>query len=149
MKSTRQAKILQIVNNSEIVTQEELTQELSRAGITSTQATVSRDIKELGLIKKPAVGGKYVYAPPGASHQLADDRLQRLFAGSVLSIKASGNLVVVKTFSGSANTAAVVIDYLNLPDILGSVAGDDTILIVASSEGAVTSIITELQNLMA
>ena len=123
----RQLKILEIIKNKEIDTQEELVDELRLQGYTVTQATVSRDIKELGLIKVSASGGKkYKYANVETTEQLVSSKYINLFKEAVVDIKEAGNIVVIKTIVGSANSACAFVDKLGLDEVLGSIAGDDT-----------------------
>lgn len=147
MKNHRHAKILELIAKYSIETQEDLAAWLKKAGYEVTQATVSRDIKELGLIKTLAEDGGYKYT---ATAPKADRRehLHKLFAGTMLSIQAANNIIVIKTMQGSANTVAVVVDGLENKDILGCVAGDDTILVVVSSNEAVPEIVRLLNSLI-
>jgi len=142
MKSNRQSKILELINKYEIETQEELTQYLAREGFNATQATVSRDIKDLRLIKistgeKNGRQTKYKYASNTLSADI-DTRLSNKFKNilseAIIKINYSANIVVMKTYSGMAQAAAAAIDALEVPTIIGCVAGDDTIIIVTSSE---------------
>ncbi|HEY8552371.1 MAG TPA: arginine repressor [Thermaerobacter sp.] len=132
MKSKRQRLILEIIQAKPIETQEELVRELERRGMPATQATVSRDIKELGLIKTPTGDGRYCYALPDAAPG-GRERLRRLFRESLLDIDTSENLVVVKTLRGTAAAAGEAIDQLGWPEIVGTVAGDNTVLVVVRS----------------
>ncbi|BAS28417.1 arginine repressor [Limnochorda pilosa] len=132
MKSRRQATILQLIREREVRTQDELADLLRQAGIEATQATVSRDIKELGLVKEPVPGGGYRYVP--SRQEPAGDRLdraRRAFRDFVVSMDVSGNLVLIKTTTGAAHGVAATVDALAWPEVLGSIAGDDTILLVA------------------
>ena len=133
MKATRQAMILQIIETEDIETQEELAEQLGRHGVKVTQATVSRDIKELRLLKVLSPGGRYKYATAERAEQGTGDRFIRIFSESVLTITPSDNLIVIKTLSASANAAAEAIDSLKWPEVLGTLAGDNTILVVVRS----------------
>ena len=113
-----------------------------------TQATVSRDIKELGLVKILTEGGRYKYAYVENGEQKIAAKFLYMFRETVISIVRAENLVVIKTLSGSANTAALAIDKLNVPEIAGSVAGDDTILVVALSGDAAERVREKLQSLL-
>jgi transcriptional regulator of arginine metabolism len=127
----RQGDILRLVRERLISTQSELVEALRAGGYDVVQTTVSRDIHELGLVKVRASSGRLVYALPGTADR---DRLRELQAGMrrwALSVEASGNLVLVLTPSGYANALAQVMDEAVHPDILGTVAGDNTILVVA------------------
>ncbi|HIS00657.1 MAG TPA: arginine repressor [Candidatus Excrementavichristensenella intestinipullorum] len=130
MKATRQAMILEIIENQDIETQEELADQLGRHGVKVTQATVSRDIKELRLLKVLAASGRYKYATAERAEQGTGSRFIRIFSESVLSVTPSDNLIVIKTLPASANAAAEAIDSLKWPEVLGTLAGDNTILVV-------------------
>ena len=134
MKSTRQDAIIQIINRQEIVTQEELAAELRRQGYQVTQATVSRDIRELHLIKVSSERGGYKYARPVHRESAISDRLIRIMNDSMVSIDYAGQMIVVKTLSGSANIVGEAIDTLEWSEILGTIAGDNTIFIVMRNE---------------
>ena len=139
MKFQRQAKILELIETNEIETQEELSSRLRLLGYETTQATVSRDIKELRLIKILSPSGKYRYA---TSAQEAENsyasRLQNIFRECVTSVAAAQNLVVIKTFPALAPAAANAIDAMRLPNALGSISGDDTVFIaMKDNESAV------------
>jgi transcriptional regulator of arginine metabolism len=142
----RQLKILEIISSKPVETQEELTKELNRLNYNVTQATVSRDIKELGLIKI-LDGERYRYAQVDGANVNVNGKLVSLFWQSVLSIDSANNLIVIKTLPGSANTAAMVIDKLNLPSVLGSIAGDDTLMVVVKSNKKVSEVIDTLKSL--
>ncbi len=130
-KFERQGAILRLVGERELATQADVADALREEGIDAVQATVSRDITQLGLVKVRANGGRLVYALPGAGDL---DRLNEL-AGALrrwaLTIVASGNLVIVATPTGCAPPLAQAIDDTRLPDVIGTVAGDNTILVVA------------------
>ncbi len=130
MKTKRQVTILEIISQKDIETQEELAEELKKIGIVVTQATVSRDIKELRLIKVLAANGIYKYSTSELSEHGLSDRFIRIFAESVLHIDYANNTMVIKTLSGSANAAAEAIDNLHWPEIVGSLAGDNTIIVI-------------------
>ena len=140
MKSARQSLILEIIETMEIETQDELADELRRRNIKVTQATVSRDIKELRLLKVLSSSGRYKYATVERAERGMNDRFRRIFAESVLSLDSAQNLIVVKTIPGTANAAAEAVDSMKWPEIMGSLAGDNTILIIARSEAAVESV---------
>ncbi len=130
MKSQRQKIIVELIRQNEIDTQEALMQKLLEMGIEVTQTTISRDIRDMNLIKVPTHDGRYHYVVSsdiGVAHK---PMLRSGVTDAVVSIKASGNMIVVKTHAGMANAVAVLIDSLGLCAILGSVAGDDTILMV-------------------
>lgn len=131
MKAQRQGKILDIVRERKVETQEELASALRAAGFDVTQATVSRDIKELSLIKIPGEDNTSYYASPDEQvMRRGDDRLRRLVKLSLSDINSSENLIIIKTPPGEAQGMASAIDHAHWQEIIGTVAGDDTILIV-------------------
>ena len=134
MKSKRQNEIIRLISATDIETQEELASELRNLGYKVTQATVSRDIRELRLVKSAAKGGGCKYAKPERHEIAVSERLTRILADSLVNADASGNLIVVKTLSGSANVAAEALDNLGWPEILGTIAGDNTIFIAVRNE---------------
>jgi len=131
MKIARHAKILEIINSSDIETQEELAEELKKSGMNVTQATVSRDIKELKLIKVLAESGKYKYATITHTESFMSNKLVNIFTQTVINVETVENFVVVRTISGSASAAAEAIDSLNFDGIAGTLAGDNTIFVLA------------------
>lgn len=134
MKTRRHDAILQLIAQRSIGTQEELVAALSRQGFSVTQATVSRDIRELGLIKEPDEAGVLRYMPTPAARTGAPrserERFAQMFVNSVLDIQYANNIIVLHTLAGSANAAAEAIDGLHWPEILGTMAGDNTIFAV-------------------
>ena len=131
MKTVRHAVIKEIIESQDIETQEELASALRLRGIDVTQATVSRDIKELRLLKVLSESGGYKYATADkAEHGLAD-RFIRIFSESMLSIIQANNLIVIKTISGSAHVAGEAIDSLKWPEVVGTISGDNTLLVIA------------------
>ncbi len=133
MKEARHQAILRIVRELDVKTQEQLADELRRAGFVVTQATVSRDIRELGLVKVAAKQGEYRYSvPPDVSPADAFGRVQRTFREYVTNVAYSANLLVIKTLPGSAQVVAAALDALHLEGVVGTVAGDDAVLVVAS-----------------
>ena len=139
MKFQRQTAILDIIAKNDVKTQEDLSEMLKNAGFNTTQATISRDIKELRLVKTALPAGGYKYSPgeSGADSDLLG-RLKTIFRECVIKVDRTQNLVVVKTLNGMANAAAFAIDTMKNGHILGTLAGDDTILIILrTSEEAV------------
>lgn len=131
MKTYRQIKIKNIIMNNIIETQEELADALRAQKIDVTQATVSRDIKELQLVKIPYGDGRYRYSFPNESQAVHSEiRMRRLFHDVVKKIEFSENIVVVKTQPGAGGSVAFALDMAHWPEIIGTVAGDDTILVV-------------------
>lgn len=148
MKISRHSKILEIIENNQIETQEELAEQLKESGINVTQATVSRDIKELRLIKVLSDDGNYKYAAMKEQNTMLTERLFKTFAETVMSIDHSGNIIVVKTFSGAAHAAGEAIDAFDIKDIIGSVAGDNTIFILVRHIENVPIIMEKFKKLM-
>ena len=148
MKTVRQVTILDIIEKHEIETQEELADALRQRGIKVTQATVSRDIKELRLLKVLTPMGTYKYATADKAENGLTDRFMRIMAESVLSVAASANMIVVKTLSGSASVAAEAIDSFHWPEVLGSLAGDNTIFLVIRTLDEVPVILARIQEMM-
>jgi len=134
MKYSRHAKILEIIDKEVIETQEELAERLKSLGVEVTQATISRDIKELRLIKVMTEDGRYRYASIGKNENVVTDRLLKVFSESFVSSDYANNIVVVKTLPGMAQAAASAIDSLKWNEIIGTIAGDDTIMIVCRAE---------------
>lgn len=130
MRYSRQNKILEIINNYEVETQEKLASMLKESGFDVTQATISRDIKELQLIKVLSHTGKYKYALGNSIETPISDRFVKIFKETIRSVASSYNLVIIKTLSGCANAAGEAIDSLNFPHIVGSIAGDNTLMVV-------------------
>jgi transcriptional regulator of arginine metabolism len=140
-KPRRQEKIREIVENHIVETQEELTALLRREHIIATQATVSRAVKELMLVKVPIGDGRSRYAFPKAEGgSRRESRLEALFADAVTGVDASGNLVVLRTLPGMANAVASALDTAQWKSIIGTVAGDDTILVVVKPESAAPTV---------
>lgn len=148
MKSARHAAITQIIESRNIETQEELAAALQERDIRVTQATVSRDIKELHLIKVLSETGGYKYATLDKAEKGMNERFIRMFSESVLSAVCANNLVVVKTLAGSAHVAAEAVDTLRWPEILGSIAGDNTILVICRSNDDALQVAERFRNMM-
>lgn len=129
-RNSRQAKVLELIANKEIETQEDLVNELKNAGYEVTQATISRDIKELALIKIATDSGKYKYATIATGSTTASTKVSGLFKQCVLSIKKAMNLVVVKTVKGTAEMAANYLDQLAITEVLGVTFGTDTVMLI-------------------
>ena len=132
MKQKRQQQILKIISERDIKTQEEITDALKSAGFSVTQATVSRDIKKLGLIKLSLPDGTYKYAITQEGKKDNSEHIS-IFSKSVVSIKYAMHTIVIKTYSGMANAVAATLDAVLKNEILGTIAGDDTILIILES----------------
>ncbi len=130
MKNARQNKILEIIEKFEISTQEALISKLAECGFNSTQTTISRDIRQLNLIKGPTGRGTYKYVVPTSKSASSAPGHNSALTESVVKVEAAQNIVVIKTLAGMANAIAVCLDSLNVGEIVGSVAGDDTVLVV-------------------
>ena len=129
-RSARQSKILELISTKEIETQDELARELRNANFEITQATISRDIKELGLTKILTNSGKYKYAIVGSDEQQISNKFVSIFREAVISAKAVLNIVVVKTLKGMGEGVCSFIDKLNLTELVGAVNGDDTVMLI-------------------
>ena len=148
MKTVRQVAILDIIEKQEIETQEELASSLNARGIRVTQATVSRDIKELRLLKVLTPSGKYKYATGDQADNNLTDRFIRMLAESLLSVSSANNLIVVKTLSGSANVAAEALDSMHWPEVLGTLAGDNTVLLIIRSNEETITVPSRIREMM-
>lgn len=134
MKNERQARILEIIKQSDVHTQDEITEILKREGFKVTQATVSRDLKELKLTKSMSSAGKYRYVSHASYDQMSIVKLNATMLSSIVGVRYSMNNVVIKTFPGLAQAVASSVDSMNVDSILGCVAGDDTIIVVTTDE---------------
>lgn len=149
MKTDRQKTILNVIADENVETQLQLAIKLKSRGFMVTQATISRDIKELGLVKIPGDNNKYYYSAP-TEHRIANvfGRLERMFRDSVISFDDSENLILIKTLPGTANAVASCIDNIGWKEIIGTVAGDDTILVIVKPKEAVKMILEKFRSLM-
>lgn len=145
MKNQRQKKILELIEKYDIDTQETLIDKLAEVGFAATQTTVSRDIKQLKLVKGMTHNGTYKYIVPEVKSTAGAPVLNSALTDSVVKIEAAENIIVVKTLSGMANAIAVCIDSLHQECIVGSVAGDDTILIIVKTSEFAKILETELK----
>lgn len=140
--------ILDIIDKNDIETQEDLAEALRETGYEVTQATISRDIKELRLVKVLTPNNTYKYATVDKADKVMTNRFIRVFSEAVLSIVAANNLVIIKTLSGSAHAAGNTIDSMRWPEIVGSIAGDDTILVVAPDNDAAQVLVAKFKEMM-
>ena len=154
MKTRRQALILRLIREREIETQEELADLLRQQGIEVTQATVSRDVKELRLVKVPTGNGRYRYnAPYESASGDVIRRARRSFQDYVIEVNYTQNMIILKTLSGPANAVAAAVEALRCPEILANVDGDETIIVITKADaaeqpaGAVRSILEEFRML--
>jgi transcriptional regulator of arginine metabolism len=134
MKGQRHIKIREIITNGEIETQDELVDALRDGGYAVTQATVSRDIKEMHLMKVPMDDGRYKYSMPTDQKFNPMHKLRRTLQDNFMSIDFAENLVVLKALPGSANAIGALIDNLEWPEIMGTISGDDTLLLICRSK---------------
>ena len=148
MKSQRQAKILEIIANKSIETQEQLLTELQSAGFRGTQATISRDIKELRIVKELTSLGTYRYTTSASDLGSSfSARLNTIFRECVISFDYAQNIIVVRTLPGLASAAGSAIDAMNLHTIVGTLAGDDTVMIVMRDNNSAAAFCGEIKNL--
>ena len=150
MKSKRQAKIMEIISNTNVETQEQLLAELQAAGFQSTQATISRDIKELRIVKELTSLGTYRYCT--ASREVGtpfSSRLNTIFRESVTRFDYAQNIVVIHTLPGLANAAASALDAMSMSLIVGTIAGDDTVFVVMRDTNSAAAFCGEIKGLLA
>ena len=148
MKSKRQERILELITSNEIETQDDMMNLLREEGFAVTQATVSRDLKELKLTKTLTSRGTYRYTRPTHHHIAGNAKFSRAMVDSITKVDYSCNNVVLKTYPGMAQAVASGVDALNLADILGCVAGDDTIIIVTRDEESSAQISEKILEMM-
>lgn len=149
MKAKRQAKIMEIISNTNVETQEQLLQELQAAGFSSTQATISRDIKELRIVKELTSFGTYRYTT--ASRDVSgtfSGRLNTIFRECVTNFDYAQNIVVIHTMPGLANAAASAVDAMGLSVVLGTLAGDDTAVVIMRDNNSAAAFCGEIKSLM-
>lgn len=136
MKATRHNKILELINKYTVTTQEELIDYLRNDGYDVTQSTISRDIKQLRLTKVLLPDGKYRYQASPITEKGAKNNFTAIFSSSVISLDRAMNIVVIKTFSGMAQAACAALDMMSFDPIVGTIAGDDTIIVICRDESA-------------
>ena len=145
MKNDRQERILAIIAEESIETQEQLIHRLHEEGIPSTQATISRDIKQLHLVKEPYGGGRYRYAVSAQKAKLKfADRLQVILRESIVDVDCAQGIVVLKTLPGLANAAAAAFDGMDISTKVGTLAGDDTVMIIMRSNESARDLCREI-----
>ncbi len=148
MKIQRQKLILEIIAAEQVETQEELLQKLQARGCKTTQATISRDIKELRLVKELSQNGTYHYVESvRKAHGDLDQRLHKILRESVTSFDLAQNLVVLKTMPGLASGACAALDQMHIPDMVGSLAGDDTALLIMRNNSAAETFYSEIERM--
>jgi len=148
MRISRQNKILELIETYEIETQDKLASMLRDFGYEVTQATISRDIKELHLVKTLSSSGKYKYTAEGSSEGPLTGRFSNIYRETVKSTSSSGNIVLLKTLSGCASAAGEALDSIGLPHVIGSVAGDNTILFVVDDPKHTPEVVEFLNNML-
>ena len=144
MKVKRQSKILELIRENDIETQEMLADLLNKAGFNVTQATVSRDIRELKLTKATMQSGKQKYVATAKESSFVTERLNRVFRDGIVSIDYAQNIVVIKTLIGMAMAVAAALDSMENSEIMGTIAGDDTIFCVVKNKEIILPLITKL-----
>ena len=148
MKTRRQEKIIDLIKNNEIETQEELLERLRKCGFNGTQATISRDMRQLNIMKTVSRSGRYRYV----QKLVTDPTLEEKFATilrTVKEIRLAMNIVVIRAYTGMASAAAVAIDSMEMPEVVGSIAGDDTLILITESVENATVLYNTLTNDMA
>ncbi len=148
MKSTRQKKLLELIDQNEIGTQEELVSLLNSSGFEVTQATVSRDIRELGLTKVPTTSGNQKYIVMNDLRSDLSDKYIRVLKDGFVSVDVAQNILVIKTVSGMAMAVAAAIDAMDFKEIVGSIAGDDTIMAAVRTSGEAKSLMEKIRSLV-
>lgn len=148
MKHKRLSKILELIEAYPIETQEELAEKLKECGFLVTQATISRDIKELRLIKVGTEGERYRYAVMSPSEIGLGDKLKTIISHGVVRAETALNLVVVKTLAGMAQAVAMAVDSMSLKEIVGTIAGDDTFMIACKTEADAEKVLKQLKKYM-
>ena len=148
MKNYRHQKIMDIIQQTEVETQDELAHLLSEAGFNVTQATVSRDIKQLNLRKVPSASGRQCYAPSSSKETFDGDRLVGILKAGFVSMEAASNILVIKTVSGMAMAVAAAIDAMSIPKMVGCIAGDDTIMCAIRSCDDVAEVTDMIEKLL-
>ena len=148
LRTARHAKILEIITDKEIETQEELCAELNARNYVVTQATISRDIRDLHLFKVAGVEKKYRYSYINEDESEVSPKMKSLFRDCVIGINYAQNLVVIKTLTGNGANAGTVVDKLNYQEVIGSVAGDDTLLVVCKDTDAAKAVVDKIRAFM-
>lgn len=148
MKIKRQSKIIEIIKENNIETQEEIAAILKKAGYNATQATISRDIRELKLTKIISESGRQRYSVMASEDNENTKKFNRIFKDGVISLDYAQNIIVIKTLNGMAMAVAAVLDNMNNGEIIGSIAGDDTIFCVVKNEEKALKILDKLKNIL-
>lgn len=147
-KAQRHLRIRDIISNNEIETQDQLVDSLKQAGVEVTQATISRDIKELHLIKVPLPDGRYKYSLPPVHRYNTEEKLQRMLTDAFISIDGAGHFLVLKTLPGNAHAVGSLIDNLGWDELLGTICGDDTCMMICREEQLTAEVKTKLLSML-
>lgn len=149
MRTSRQSKLLDIIHDQEVETQEQMAELLRQAGYSVTQATISRDIKDLKLVKLLTPEGHYKYARGNHTEERqVTNRFVNIFQETVQTASSSANIIVIKTLSGCANAAGEAIDNLNFPHVLGSIAGDNTLMMIVDDPENVRQLMNQFSEMI-
>ena len=149
MKNNRQSLILEIISKETIETQEQLLEHLRQRGVNSTQATISRDIKQLHLVKEPAGQGAYKYAVSAGRAKLnVADKLRTIFHESITSVESAQNMVVIKTLSGLAGGACEALDHMEVAGMVGTLAGENTVFVVLKDNASAETFCQEIREML-
>lgn len=148
MKKKRQEKILELIQNYDIDTQEELSRRLSENGYVITQGTISRDIRELKITKIPAGNGRQKYAPMMMQNVNITDKYRRVLQEGIIQGEIAQNILVVKTVSGMAMACAAALDHSEIPGLVGCIAGDDTVMCVAKDNSIAVDVMSEINKII-
>lgn len=133
MKERRQEKIIDIIKNNEVETQEELLAMLTKSGFKATQATISRDMRQLNIVKSVSSSGKYRYVQKIVADPTLEEKFATILKETVKAIQPAMNIVVVRAYTGMASAAGAAIDSMEMPEVIGSVAGDDTLILITET----------------
>ena len=147
MKQKRQAKILSIIEQYDIETQDELLEKLAEAGFTTTQATISRDIREINLTKVAVAGGRQKYTLGKSTNHESIESYRKVLSAGILSMVPAENLIVIKTVSGMAMAVAAALDNVEINGLLGSIAGDDTIFLAVRSKDMTAAVMKTIDRM--
>lgn len=148
MSYNRKSKILELIQENEVETQQQLVELLSNAGFKATQATISRDIRDMKLIKTNKGMGKSCYALPPKNDNRLSDRFVKILRETIKDVRSAENLIVVQTLNGCANAAAEAMDSASSDEIVGTIAGDNTILIIADTKEHVPDIVKKIKEII-
>ena len=147
-KNSRQERILTLIRDNDISTQEDLTAKVNQAGFEATQATISRDIKELGIIKITLPNRATKYCVLDRTGDTAPGRLLAVFSNSIISVKQAMNIIIIKTLPGMASAAASALDSMHLQYVVGTIAGDDTVFVAAPGIDEAAALVSTIDDMM-